>query len=525
MEAGWWVLAGLVWLVACWLTLVYVSVPLTLMAVAAGLSVGAILAAVGYLRVCIGFEDERALIEPASTVRRGSSAPYPYWDNAWPGYLTGQLERDILAALDWPGRQVWAMWRSAGEWARPRGMWLAVALPAVPPPLGFLAAVTAGAYGAWLVFAAAGEAVASVLRLARWVAIAALRAADTSARWWHGAAATCPRCQGVTRLPAYPCRSLRCDEIHRDLRPGRMGVWCHRCQCDEPLPTTVLRAASSMTPVCPACEYLLHERAGAAPDARIAVSGAPAAGKTQLLMSAVAKMTGGAISPAAWEPADEYSTTWLDDARELMARWPRREPAPTAEPASVTLRDGVPRQRYLHVIDVGGQDFMTAGNGLGLRHLGTTSRHLLVLDPTTIPWVRDRIDPAGLVRGHADDEDSGTAEEETNGATAELPYHLLVSQLNRSGARTRRVSLAVVITKADLLAKQDLAPEPDPAGTLSRRLRAWLREVGLRNLVEMAEHDFGNVRYFLVGLGMESTDPVAPFIWLLNRHRRGVTIP
>src|SRR5262249_35361776 len=163
----------------------------------AGLSVGAVLAAVGYLRVYIGVEDERVLQKPASTVPRGSSAPYPYWDNAWPGYLTGQLERDIVAASGWPARQVGMLWTKAAEWARPVSVQLAVAFPVVPLPVGFLVAVTAGACSAWLAFAAAGEAVAVIPRLARWVAIAALRAGDASIRWWLGAAATCPRCRGV----------------------------------------------------------------------------------------------------------------------------------------------------------------------------------------------------------------------------------------------------------------------------------------------------------------------------------------
>lgn len=523
---GWWIPLGLVWLVACWLTLVYLSVPLTLVAVAAGLSVGVVLAAMGYLYVCIGVEDERVLIKPASTVRRESSAPYPYWDNGWPGYLTGQLERDISSALIWPTRQVGTLWGKAEKWARPHGRELAVAWPLVPLPVGFLVAVTAGAYGAWLAFAAVSEAVAVIPRLARWAAIAALRAGDALVLWWYGAAATCPGCRRVTRLPAYRCRSRHHENIHRDLRPGRLGVWFRRCQCGERLPSTVLRAARTMTAVCPACECELHKRAGAAPDARIAVSGGPAAGKTQLLMSAMTKMTDSAASVAAWESADELSTTWLYDARELMARRPRRGPAPTAEPALLTLRDGIsPRRGYVHVIDVGGQHFVTAVSDPTLRHLGTTRRHLFVLDPTTIPWVRDRIDPALLTHRHADDEDSHIAGTETSSARAELPYHVLMAHLERFGAPTRRCSLAVVITKADLLVKQDLAPERDPARTLSRRLRAWLCVVGLRNLVETAEHDFGKVRYFLVGLGLESTNPVAPFTWLLDRHRRGATIP
>jgi hypothetical protein len=525
-EVGWWILGGLVWVVACWLAFVFVSVPLTLVAVAVGLAVGVVLAAIGYVRVCAGREDERVLIEPASGRRRKSSAPYRYWDNGWPGYLAGQLEWDIVAALGWPTLQVRALWRMAGERARPNAAWLAVAVPAVPPPVGFLVAVTAGTWGAWLAFAAATEAVAIVPRLVRWAAIAALRTGDSSARWWHGAAATCPSCRSVTRLPAYLCGSPDCDGVHRDLRPGRLGVWSRHCQCDNRLPTTVRRAASEMTPVCPACENLLHEQAGVASDVRIALSGGPAAGKTQLLMSAVGKMTGWGAADAIWQPTDEYSRIWLREAQAQSARWPPRGPDPTAEPVVlVTLRERTPaRQRYVHVIDVGGQFFMTAGNDPAARHLGTTRRHMLVLDPTTIPSVRDRIDPAALASRHAGDRDGRTAGTDTSSAAAEFPYHVLVSQLSRFGARTRRASLAVVITKADVLAKQELAPQPDPAKTLSHRLRAWLCAADQRNLVEMAEHDFGQVRYFLVGRGMESTDPVAPFAWLLSRHRRGAAI-
>lgn len=524
-EVGWGVLVGLVWLVACWLALVYVSVPLTLAAVAVGLSVGTVLAGIGYLRVFLGVEDERVLNKPARTVPRGSAAPYPFWDNAWPGYLTGQLERNIVCALAWPSRRVTTLRERAGEWAGPRSAELAVALPVVPPAVGFLVAVTAGAYCAWLAFAAASEAIAVVPRLARWAAIAALRAGDSSVRWWRGAAATCPRCHGVTRMPAYRCEPRRCDSIHRDVRPGRLGVWWRRCHCAARLPSTVLRAASAMAPVCPACECLLHERAGITPDARIAISGGPAAGKTQLLTSAMAAMTDGKGSPAAWEPADEFSMTWLHDAKKSMDRWPRREPAPTAEPEMLTLRDVISRgQRYVHVIDVGGQHFVTTARGPALGYLGTTRRHLLVLDPTTIPSVRDRIDPAVLARIHTDHEDSNVVGGETSSAVAELPYQLLLTHLNRFGSRTRRCSLAVVITKADLLVKQDLAPERDPARTSSQALRGWLCAVDLRNLVESADRDFARVRYFLVGHGMKSMDPVLPFTWLLEQHRRGAKI-
>jgi hypothetical protein len=523
-DVAWWVLAGLAWLVVCWLVFVYVSVPLILVAAAVGLFVGTMLASVGYLRVYVGVEDDQNLRKPASNVPRRASAPYRYWDNGWPGYLTGQLERDVMSALAWPRRQTLTLWVKTQNWAAARALVLVVAWPLAPVPVVFLAAVTAGTYSAWLALAAASEAIVVIPRLIRWTAIAVLRAGDGSVRWWRGAAATCPRCLGVTRLPAYRCDPRHLGGIHRDLRAGRLGVWWRHCQCDARLPSTVLRAASTMTAICPACESMLHERAGTVPDARIALSGGPAVGKTQLLLLAMAGMTDG--KEAVWEPADEDSAAWLHDTGESMSRRPWHEPRPTAEPVLLTLRDVKPhRERYVHFIDVGGQHFSITVRDPALRYLGTTPRHVLVLDPTTMPFIRDRIDPALLSRRHGDHEDSRIAESGTSSAAAEVPYHVLVAQLNRCGAQTRRCSLAVVITKADVLAKQDLGPESDLTRVSSRDLKAWLCAKGLRNLVDMAEHDFGSVRYFLVGVEIKAMDPVAPFAWLLDRHRRGVTIP
>src|SRR5205085_9317640 len=97
------------------------------------------------------------------------------------------------------------------------------------------------------------------------------------------------RCDAVTAEPGSGENAEddvpMCGIIHRDLRPGRLGVWNRRCQCGTPLPTTVRRAAAAatLTSVCSNCSRPLYERAGLAQDARIALSGGPGVGKTQLL--------------------------------------------------------------------------------------------------------------------------------------------------------------------------------------------------------------------------------------------------
>jgi hypothetical protein len=519
MEFLGWALVFFVWLVACWLAFVYVAVPLTLAGVAAGLLAGMVLAAVGFLRVYVGRDDERAVARPSEATTRRWHAPYPSWDLGWPNYLSWQVERDIAAACDWPRDQVASWWSGAATWARRRFEWVLLGVPFAVPALAFLIAVTIGVYGALAAYAVAVEAVTAIPRLARLVLIGSIRAGDASVRWWRGAVTTCPSCRWVARLPAYRCGAASCRVVHRDIRPGRLGVLWRRCECGKQLPTSVLRATRALIPRCPACEYRLHDRAGVVRDARIALSGGPAAGKTGLLIEAAVTMTANSGHPPAWEPVDDFSTAWLRGIRPEGI-----QPPATTDPPLVTLTSGAHgRQRYVHLADVDGKHFATDANDPALRQLRTTRRHLLVIDATTIPSVRDRIDVGKI-----------SAEPDTNKALrsatnidvlAELSYHLLVAQLSRMGARTRRCSLAIVVAKADVAAAWGVTPPPNSSGVSSRRLRDWLCAMDLRNLVEMAEHDFDDVRYFLVGRGMESTDPAAPFEWLLNRYLRGAALP
>jgi hypothetical protein len=519
------------WGVACWLGLAFVTVPLALFAISAGLVYGAALTVGGYVQVYWGSKDRWALIRPDAESPRRPSAPYPYWDDAWPSYLSGQVERDIMAAAAWPSRQAHDLWAEGIELAVSSGPILLVFLPLAPEPFVFLVGVSAGTYGGWTALAAAIEVVMAISRGARLSAIGVLRAADSMARWWHGAAVTCPACRYVAWLPAYQCdegkddtnkadarkddtgedETRKCDTIHRDLRPGRLGVWIHRCQCGKALPTTVRRAGRALTPVCSNCSSPLYEQAGLVPDARIALSGGSGVGKTQLLMRAATEMTSQS-RPAPWEPGDDQTTAWLRHARRLLRQWPEFGPEPTKEPALLTFRRSVyGQQYYFHTSDLDGRHFESDKDNPALWQLGVTRRHLLVLDATVVPRVRDRI---GL------DASGGTtprpAWTETSIATAERPYRLLVAQLGRLGARPHKCSLAVVVTKADILARHGA----DPGGL---GLRAWLRSAELHNLVMAAEHDFGRVRYFLVGEGQENS--AEPFEWLLSQYPRGAATP
>jgi hypothetical protein len=180
-------------------------------------------------------------------------------------------------------------------------------------------------------------------------------------------------------------------------------------------------------------------------------------------------------------------------------------------------------QQYFHIVDLDGRHFQTAANSPELWQLGTTRRHLLVLDPTVLPSIRNHMGSAGSSSRPSGGQPSDYSWAETTVAEMELPYRILVAQLNRLGARTRQCALAFVVSKADCLAAHGHAPGQDPSGTSATEPREWLRTIELHNLVDAAEHDFAKVRCFLVGEGQG--DSAAPFEWLLRQYPRGAATP
>jgi Double-GTPase 2 len=522
MEAFLWLLGIAAYLVAGWLELVYLATPLTLASLVLGSLIGVGLAAAGYLRIYRGLADREVLKPISDTVTRRLCVPYPRQDLGWPNYLSWQVEREIAAAAAWPQEVLITGWKESVTWIRSHPEALVVAPPLLIVPVTFLLTVTVGLYATWTALAIVTEIVTAVPRMVRLILIQSLRATDASIRSWRGATTTCPKCRRTPWLPAYRCGGS-CDVLHRDIRPGRLGVLWRRCRCGTTLPMTVLRATRASAPFCPACRAQLAEQAGVLPDARIAISGGPGVGKTQLLMTATAAMSSDGESPGTWQPADEDDTRWMRDAKARLPRVMECGPQRTGEPTLLTLRGSADRRpRYVHFADTDGSYFVTDANNAALRHFSTTRRQLLVLDATTIPSVSDRI---GQGNPAAEGNANGALRAAASIAMVELPYQLLVAQLSRFGARTHKCSLAIVVAKADLLIAQELNPESDAEVISSSRLEAWLCDVGLRNLVEAAEHDFAEVRYFIAGHGMEPEGSVAPFAWLLSRHRRGTSIP
>ncbi|MGB2567909.1 TRAFAC clade GTPase domain-containing protein [Micromonospora citrea] len=435
-------------------------------------------------------------------------------DRAWPQYFAVQVLLDARASVERVRlitRQVWVRPR---RWARAHRvrLWWPFYVPVLAVQAGATLGVVAGVLGAGLVTVG----VSAVAWLVGVPVVLLLRGVDAGWQRALGARASCRHCHQLAAVPTYRCRGphppghrLTGADLHRDLRPGRLGVLWRRCGCGELLPTTVLRAAFSrrLEACCPSCGELLLPGAGVVTDVRLPVFGAASAGKTQLIMSALAgleraaKQAGVEVSLA-----DEHSR----QRHEVYARLMREGASPakteaSGPPVAVTLRLARgPRVALVHLFDAAGENLVDREQNARLAYLDHARSLIYVLDPFSIRRVRDGFE-------------SGAPEvfAAANPATydPEDAYNATVQRLQEYGVRTDRRRLAFVVSKADLLEKMSAGPG-GPGG-----VPAWLRENGLRNLVLSAERDFREVRFFLVsGRDAGPDGGFGPANWILGRE-------
>ncbi len=508
----------LLYTILCAVCLVLVSTPLALVALPVGLA-GGVALVLGVAGAVLLGRAPWAPVRTPEQVHRGAlpgrvSPAFVRRDLAWPQYFAIQVLLDVRATAGRCQalvRQVWA--RPAAVLRKPRVKpWWPLYVPVLAGQLGVSLAVAGGVAVVVLITAA----ISAAAWLVGGTIVQLLRGADAGWQAVLRARASCRHCYQLAAVPAYRClgphppeHRLSGADLHRDLRPGRLGVLWRRCGCGWLLPTTVLRAAFSrrLAAHCPSCGEPMLAGAGVVTDVRMPVFGAASAGKTQLIMSALVGLHGLAErSGVEVAPADEHSRQRYEMSARLMADGV--SPAKTeagAPPVALTLRlVRGPRVALVHVFDAAGENLVDQAQNARLAYLDNARSLVYVLDPFSIRRLRDEYAAAAP--------DVFAA---ANPATydPEDAYNATVQRLQDYGVRTDRRRLAFVVSKADLLEKLSAGP-PDRAG-----VRAWLAENGLHNLVLAAERDFREVRWFLVsGLDPGPDGGLGPADWILQQE-------
>lgn len=443
------------------------------------------------------------------------------WDWAWPSYLPYQLAEDAKAIYATQIGLVGRYWTMAFDQISTSAIWVRiVAAPLIACGVGLFGASALAVTTLTLALLAIPFACAMTVR---WAAIYALRGIDVAYRVMRRSSAKCPNseCYEPTTLPSFDCPNHNCSTVHRDIRPGRLGVLTRRCGCGTAMPTMVIRASvSKLQARCPSCDESLTQGAGSRRTIQMPVFGTANSGKTRFMLAATVafdiklRSQGGELTST-----DIVSQELLDRGRQLIAQRANTEKTAAALPQAfgliATPAEGRPVE--LHLYDAAGELFDTWNQSANLRYLQSAEGLVFVVDPLTTPTTRAALARQGLADsvsvGHGSPSDS---------------YDNAVEYLRAAGANLKQKSLAVVLTKADILFQLPVAGNLAAGDNAS--VRDWFAEHDLDSLLERIRLDFGSTKYFVVD-SLNSVDPASalsplhPLDWLLRQLKTTVLRP
>jgi hypothetical protein len=341
---------------------------------------------------------------------------------------------------------------------------------------------------------------------------AVLHGADSAVLRIRNVRMVCPHCGHKVPYPGYVCPGSGCTRRHRDVRPGRFGIFRRWCRCGTKMRTLLLFGSARMTAFCPhpGCGHPLEHQPGQVPETVLPFFGATGAGKTRLLFSMVTQLRG-------WADAGQLTAEFgdSDTTRELkMADHVLRTGSPTAITSVQLPRAYVIRltsgksTRILHLFDAAGELFYDSARTKELIYLGEARTFILVIDPLSVDAFWQRLPAARQAELDA---------MRSAAPSPDLAYQQTHQQIERMQVQLRKARLAVVFSRADLIDTPDL----DTA--------EWAdRELGLGNLVRSVQQNFREAAFFRTAAVMCPDGTMHPTVatftrWVLARD--GIGLP
>lgn len=342
-----------------------------------------------------------------------------------------------------------------------------------------------------------------------------LRGADSAMLQVKNVKMVCPYCYERVPYPAYDCPNPDSPHRHRDVRPGRYGIFKRHCRCGARMNTLLLFGSYRMAAFCPhpGCERSLEHRPGESPEIVLPFFGATGAGKTRLLFSMVTQLqTWTEKGQLKAEFGDSSTARELDIASTVMRSGNSTIATSVELPRAHVIRLTVKRgTRILQLFDAAGERFYNTDRTQELRYLNKARTFLLVIDPLSVEGFWQQL-PA-----------SSQAELSAVRSTApspELAYQQTHQQMEAMGVELKKVRLAVVFSRADLIG---VISEQDSDVT------KWARDVlGLGNLIRSTSQNFKEIGYFRTAAIMDAEGTMHKSIselmdWVMAKE--GVKLP
>jgi hypothetical protein len=341
---------------------------------------------------------------------------------------------------------------------------------------------------------------------------ATLRGADSVMLTVKNVKMVCPHCYERVPYPAYDCPDSDCTRRHRDVRPGRYGIVRRRCHCGTPLNTLLLFGSSRMAAFCPhpGCEGSLEHRPGEVPEIILPLFGATGAGKTRLLFGMVTQLrTWTEQGQLKAEFGDSSTARELEVADRLIRSGASTVGTPLELPRAhvirLKLKQGV---RILQLYDAAGERFYNTDRTQELRYLSQARTFILVIDPLSVQGFWQQLPVSTQAE---------LSSVRSAAPSPELAYQQTHQEIEAMGVQLRKVRLAVVFSRADLI---DMS-----GGEVSEWAR---RELGLGNLIRSAAQNFKETGYFRTAAvadtdGLMHESIAALMRWVMSRE--GVDLP
>jgi hypothetical protein len=344
----------------------------------------------------------------------------------------------------------------------------------------------------------------------------------------RGITVECPSCHRRVGVPVYECPE--CQELHRRLVPGSLGVLVRTCRCRTELPTLLIRGRSRLRAHCSHldCSGVLPIGGLTVPTHHVPVVAGKVAGKTVHTMAAIADL----LTDDGFAFGDDHTAATYASIKEQLrdlAAVPSTLPTAPLRAATFFMGTGSDR-RLVYMYDAAGEYYLSSDRVSGLRFLGSTAGMLLVVDPFSLAAVRTRME----------------ADDVALPAHSTSPPDDVVSRIadglreQSVGRRRDRIDVrvAVVVTKCDVLI--DRGPVPHPYETVdddgrearSAAVARWLdATAGEGGLVRQLANQYAEIGYFAVsaldafgaaprasartGRDVHNDQPSAPLRWLL----------
>lgn len=460
-------------------------------------------------------------------VKRGSSLPAPSrWPETPPDADPAVLQYFYGPALADAGHTVqlgWLLSRQFFRWGRTAiteslkatGLTAPIAAGAmIGMPVGILVGAVAAAACAVVHLLTVGAA-AAVMQAAGTV----LRGADSAVLRLKNIRMVCPTCYRRVTYPAYECPG--CEKLHRDIRPGRLGILRRYCgNCGTSMPTLLLFGSSRMTAYCPygGIKEPMEHRPGKTREIILPFFGEVGAGKTRLLLSLAQQFRewsegehanhDGPEAPQAppginAEFADNSTSRALNNAARLLSPEVSTAPTPPGQmPRAHIIRlKSRHRAHLIQMFDAAGEYFRDSARTQQLRYLDKAHTFILVIDPLSVEAFWERLLPG---------QQAELQPVRSNTREPDLTYHHVIEEIQDMQVPVHKARLGVVLSRADLI-------DSDGQGDVETWMQA---ELGLGNLVRSARLNFREVRFFRTAAIIENKEldeSISPLLrWVLS---------